>query len=62
MEKTTRIIMLISFIACIICLGMGIYMSVVLRDTFSYAVAVLFFCATIWMGMNILKNRKSKQE
>lgn len=51
-----------SLVASVICLGMSIYMSVVLRDTTSYTMTLLFLIAVVWLGVNVKKNHQKEKE
>ena len=60
MRKLNRIILLLSTIFCAVCLILSIYVAVTLRDTFSYAMIVIFFLAFVWLGGNTLRSRKTE--
>ncbi|MBQ6965724.1 MAG: hypothetical protein IJP82_08580 [Bacteroidaceae bacterium] len=53
MEKLKKLFMILSLVFIVICFGASIWLYVVLRDTMSFIIMVIFFLALIWFGFNV---------
>lgn len=60
MEKLNKLFLTLSLIICIVCFGASVWMSVVLHDTVSYGITVLFFFAALWLCVNVWRSRKGQ--
>lgn len=58
MNKLNRIVLVVSLVFCVLCLGASIWMASVLRDTASYTMTAIFLLATMWLGVNVWRSRK----
>jgi hypothetical protein len=58
MNKLNRIVLIISLVFCLCCLGASIWMASVLRDQTSYVMATIFLLGSIWLGVNVWRSRK----
>lgn len=57
-QSMQKLFMYISFGCCVIGLIASIWMSTVLKDTASYAIAGFFLLASIFMGITLWKMKK----
>ena len=53
MEKLRKVFMLLSLVFIVICFGASIWLYVVLQDTMSMVMMVVFFLALLWFGFNV---------
>ena len=51
MRKLTKIMLCVSALFSLICMGMSIYVGVVFHDITWYLVALLFALATVWLSI-----------
>lgn len=51
----------LSLLFVAICFGVSVWLSVVLGDMMSYAMAALFGLGMIWFGINVINIYKEKQ-
>ncbi len=62
MRKLTKIMLCISALFSLICMGMSIYVGVVFHDITWYLVALLFALATVWLSINAHRAFKEEKE
>jgi len=60
MEKANKIVLICSLVACILCLGMSIWLAFYTHDSFFYGSIAIFLLATVWLGVNAAKKLKEK--
>lgn len=58
MGNLSKLMMWLSFVFVIICLGASLWMAFVLKDTMSYMMAGIFFIAIIWTALNLRSLKK----
>ncbi len=61
MEKANKIVMLCSLVACVLCLGLSIWLALYTHDSFFYASIAIFLLATVWLGVNVIKMFKKQK-
>lgn len=59
MEKLKKIFMVLSLVFIVLCFGASIWLYVVLQDTMSLVMMVVFFLALVWFGFNVRNLLKS---
>lgn len=59
MNKLNRIVLILSLVFCLCCLAASIWMASVLRDATSYTMAIIFLLGSVWLGVNVWRNRHS---
>ncbi len=62
MNPIHRILLTVSLVFCLICLGACIWIASVLRDTTSYCMAGFLLLAVIWIAVNLLRSRPKNEE
>jgi hypothetical protein len=60
MEKLTKIFMLISFVACLICLAGSIWLLTVERSGMTIGMTIVFSIAAVFFGINAWKQIRGK--
>jgi len=53
MEQLKKIFMILSLVFIVLCFGASIWLYVVLQDTMSIVLMVVFLLALIWFGFNV---------
>lgn len=57
MWKLSKIMLFVSFVLVLVCLGASIWVATVLKDTTSYLIVTIFALAAIWLGINMFRKR-----